>query len=159
MRFFAGALLSIVPCLHAFFCRGLALHRPPHALAHILAHTRTCTHTRAQLAEAMVRSPWATKWLLKVDDELMGCGHAYFNTLSIRGAAEVLERTLVEEAGAPAPDPRVPLSEMQRVAVYRLNELLRLQLGKKLALAAREVGAVVHAHVLVCARGLATLAG
>jgi len=92
-----------------------------------------------QLAEAMVRSPWAAKWLLKVDDELMGCGHAFFNTLAIKGAAEVLERTVVEERGQPSTDPSVPLTEMQKVAVYRMNELLRLQLSKKLTLAAREV--------------------
>eukprot|EP00967_Tisochrysis_lutea_P029034 scaffold33930_cov21-Tisochrysis_lutea.AAC.1 len=86
----------------------------------------------------MVRSPWAAKWLLKVDDELMGCGHAFFNTLAIKGAAEVLERTVVEERGQPSTDPSVPLTEMQKVAVYRMNELLRLQLSKKLTLAARE---------------------
>lgn len=39
-----------------------------------------------------MRSPWAAKWLLKVDDEMLGCGHAYFSTLAIKGAAEVLER-------------------------------------------------------------------
>jgi len=45
-----------------------------------------------QVAEAMVRSPWVSKWVLKVDDELLGCGHASFSTLAIKGAAEVLER-------------------------------------------------------------------
>jgi len=36
-------------------------------------------------------------------------------------------------------DPSIPLTEMQLVAVYRLNELLRMQLPKKLHVAAREV--------------------
>lgn len=54
-----------------------------------------------QLAEAMVRSPWASKWLFKVDDEVLGCGHATLSTLAIQGAADVLERTVVEEMGCP----------------------------------------------------------
>jgi hypothetical protein len=45
-----------------------------------------------QLSEAMVRSPWASKWLIKVDDEIGGAGHSFFDTLSIKGAADVLER-------------------------------------------------------------------
>jgi hypothetical protein len=36
-------------------------------------------------------------------------------------------------------DPGVPLNESQRVAAYRLNELLTRQLPRKLALAARDV--------------------
>lgn len=44
------------------------------------------------LSEAMVRSPSTTKWLLKVDDEVAGAGHAYFDTLTIKGALDVLER-------------------------------------------------------------------
>lgn len=50
-------------------------------------------------------------------------------------------RTVVEEGGRPSADPAVALTELQRVAKYRLVELLHGQLPKKLSLAAREVRA------------------
>ncbi|KAL6746704.1 hypothetical protein V8C86DRAFT_1820156 [Haematococcus lacustris] len=92
------------------------------------------------VAEAMVRWPWASQWLLKVDDEVGGAGHASFHTAAIKGAADVLERTREEEGeGSSGSDPTQPLSEWQQVARYRLNELLLRQLPRKLALAARDV--------------------
>lgn len=108
----------------------------------------------SQLAEAMVRSPGAPKWLLKIDDEVGGGGHAWVDTLSIVGAAAVLERTLVEEGGAASPDPAVILTDAQKVAVYRINELLRKQLSKKLQLAARDVYPTYHSFIVAfAARG------
>lgn len=51
------------------------------------------------LAECMVRHPAVPKWLFKIDDEVMGLGHAFFDTASIRGGAEVLARVVEEAAG------------------------------------------------------------
>jgi hypothetical protein len=48
-------------------------------------------------------------------------------------------RTIIEEQGQAVCDPGVPLTEYQRVAAYRLNQLLARQLPRKLALAARDV--------------------
>lgn len=45
-----------------------------------------------RLAEAMVRYPATRTWLLKIDDEHMGNGHAYFRRQDINGANEVLDR-------------------------------------------------------------------
>ncbi|GAX77423.1 hypothetical protein CEUSTIGMA_g4868.t1 [Chlamydomonas eustigma] len=102
------------------------------------------------IAEAMARNPWVRKWVLKVDDEVMGCGHASLDLQGIKGAADVLKRVDLEQQlqthrppatgpqAGPA-NPSEPLSDAQRVGAYRINELLYRQLPKHLSLACREV--------------------
>lgn len=91
-------------------------------------------------AEAMVRNPRVARWLLKVDDEVMGCGTASFETKSIKGAPEVLERLIWEHqqnhkhALVSLSSDIPPLTEPEQVAQYRLNELLFRQLPRQLGL-------------------------
>jgi hypothetical protein len=96
-----------------------------------------------------VRWPHVHHWVAKVDDEAgQGAGHASYQLAGIRGAAEVLARTALEEAGRPPPPatgPVPPLSEAQRVAVYRLSQLLYRQLPDKLSISNKEVRAE-HMH-------------
>ncbi|GLC34485.1 hypothetical protein PLESTB_001256000 [Pleodorina starrii] len=117
------------------------------------------------LAEAMVRHPLVPKWLLKIDDEVMGLGHAFFDTSAIRGAEEVLSRVIAEATGrgptsaadalrlelglgggvggaegasSSSSSSEPPLTEIQRVAMFRLYELLFRQLPRRLHLACRD---------------------
>lgn len=56
------------------------------------ATNTVCMLCALRLAEAMVRYPATRTWLLKIDDEHMGNGHAYFRRQDINGANEVLDR-------------------------------------------------------------------
>lgn len=157
------------------------------------------------VAEAMVRSPLISKWLLKVDNEVMGCGHALLRVANIKGAPVVLERWVLwgacyaastschpaiasllvfcsvgcqdkaeqgyqrchnvppavflsaprrvvaehsqemlqqgqpEVASSSAYQHTGSLSEPQKVAAHRLNDLLLKQLPRALSIACREV--------------------
>ena len=157
------------------------------------------------VAEAMVRSPLISKWLLKVDNEVMGCGHALLRVANIKGAPVVLERWVLwgacyaasgscraaitsllcdpakvdakikqskdacaaitfppvylstpcrvvaehsqemlqqgqpEVASSSAYQHTGALSEPQKVAAHRLNDLLLKQLPRALSIASREV--------------------
>lgn len=139
------------------------------------------------LAEAMVRYPEVAKWLLKIDDEVMGFGHAFFDTASVKGAAEVLQRVADEAAGrretsiadalrielglgpgsgsaggggggaAGVPDGFAgseyqPLTETQRVSMFRLYELLYRQLPRRLHLACRDSYPTYREYVSAIAR-------
>lgn len=101
------------------------------------------------IGEAMVRSPLVSKWLIKIDDEVMGCGIASFETRGIKGVPDVLSRLIMEKqketslvlsssSTPPSTSPEDPssLSEPEQVAKYRLNEFLYRQLPKQLALPA-----------------------
>ncbi|KXZ47062.1 hypothetical protein GPECTOR_38g299 [Gonium pectorale] len=111
------------------------------------------------LAEAMIRNPNVPKWLFKVDDEIMGLGHAFFDTAAIKGSSDVLARVLNDAAGrgprsaadslrlelglappgsAEAGAEATPLNEVQRVAMFRMYELLFRQLPRRLQLACRD---------------------
>ena len=97
------------------------------------------------IGEAMVRSPLVSKWLIKIDDEVMGCGIASFETKSIKGVPDILHRLMMEmqredlqkassSSSSPHADDSSSLSEPEQVAKYRLNEFLYRQLPKQLAL-------------------------
>ncbi|KAG2448854.1 hypothetical protein HYH02_006205 [Chlamydomonas schloesseri] len=132
------------------------------------------------LAECMVRHPAVPKWLFKVDDEVMGLGHAFFDTAAIKGGAEVLARVVEEAAGAgprsAADSLRLelgldgldgggdgagdkPLTEVQRVAMFRMYELLFRQLPKRLHLACRDSYPTYRDYVTSLARRGGVLEG
>ncbi|KAG2432871.1 hypothetical protein HXX76_008603 [Chlamydomonas incerta] len=133
------------------------------------------------LAECMVRHPAVPKWLFKIDDEVMGLGHAFFDTASIKGGAEVLARVVEEAAGAgprsAADSLRLelgldnldggdgggagdkPLTEVQRVALFRLYELLFRQMPKRLHLACRDSYPTYRDYVTSLARRGGVLEG
>eukprot|EP00798_Chlamydomonas_sp_ICE-L_P031417 gene31417-6585_t len=100
------------------------------------------------LSEAMVRCPTVNKWLMKVDDESLGCGHAFFE-----GRPSFLERSLVEQYelqvnSSLESEPLQPLSEEQQVSAYRIHELLRVQLPRALTLAAKDVFRTYRAYIM-----------
>ena len=39
-----------------------------------------------------VRSPWISRWVVKIDDESLGTGSASLDLRSIKGASDVLQR-------------------------------------------------------------------
>ncbi|KAG1656325.1 hypothetical protein FOA52_006656 [Chlamydomonas sp. UWO 241] len=110
------------------------------------------------MSEAMIRSPTATKWLLKMDDGCMGLTHACVDLQAVQGASAVLERVTSEasrstspqasasaSAGVRPPSALPPhsqhsgaLSEGQAVGAYRLRELLRRHLPHALVMASRD---------------------
>ncbi|KAG2501161.1 hypothetical protein HYH03_000976 [Edaphochlamys debaryana] len=136
------------------------------------------------LAETMVRHPEVPKWLFKIDDEIMGHGHAFFDTAAIKGSGEVLTRVLDEATGTgvcsaadslrlelglgpgTAPggpdgsDPFAsPLTEIQRVAMFRLYELLFRQLPRRLHLACRDSYPTYRDYISALARRGGVLEG
>ncbi|EFJ52332.1 hypothetical protein VOLCADRAFT_102998 [Volvox carteri f. nagariensis] len=135
------------------------------------------------LAEAMVRHPLVPKWLFKIDDEIMGMGHAFFDTASIKGCDGVLERVIGEVTGSGPRSPGdalrlelglsgsgdgggaatggsvPPLTEVQRVAMFRLYELLFRQLPRRLHLTCRESYPTYRDYVTTLARRGGVLEG
>ncbi|GFR40108.1 hypothetical protein Agub_g662, partial [Astrephomene gubernaculifera] len=138
------------------------------------------------LAEAMVRHPVVPKWLFKIDDEIMGLGHAFFDTAAVKGSGDVLARVVEEFMGrgvqSPAErlrlefgavtgiaggggnvvrvdDDESPLSEVQRVAMFRLYELLFRQLPRRLHLASRDSYPTYRDYISTLARRGGVLEG
>ncbi|GLI64066.1 hypothetical protein VaNZ11_007230 [Volvox africanus] len=134
------------------------------------------------LAEVMVRHPLVPKWLFKIDDEIMGLGHAFFDVTAIKGTGEVLTRVIAEATGrspASAADAlrlelglhgngnyddgsgggEPQLTEIQRVAMFRLYELLFRQLPRRLHLACRESYPTYRDYVTALARRGGVLEG
>ncbi len=94
--------------------------------------------SRAQSPPPSARHPAVVSGCQRVPD---ACAPDPPKTL-MQGATEVLNRTALEEAGQAPPPPNdalPPLSEAQKVASYRLSQLLYRQLPDKMQLAAREV--------------------
>jgi hypothetical protein len=127
----------------------------PHGAAAGVSSAVDLDRVLGVVAEAMVRSPTATKWLLKMDDGLMGLTHACVDLQAVQGAAAILERVAAEATPVPAspsaivggrPSSALPphsqhtgaLSEGQAVGAYRMKELLRRHLPHALILASRD---------------------
>ena len=43
-------------------------------------------------SHVQIRTPWVSRWLVKIDDESMGTGTASLDLRTIKGASDVLHR-------------------------------------------------------------------
>eukprot|EP00798_Chlamydomonas_sp_ICE-L_P032220 gene32220-16778_t len=98
------------------------------------------------LSEAMVRCPRVQKWLLKIDNESMGYGHALLDVAMIPGARDELESAYQAAltSGNPTGIPLnaevlLPLNEALTCCVNNTLEALKFHLPSVLAIAGSEV--------------------
>jgi hypothetical protein len=87
------------------------------------------------LASLMVEQPTVPRWLMKIDDEHGGRGHAWVDVANIKGLAAVLER-LTDGGKASGGDGVEPPSlARQREAAPTVEATLRRSLARRVAIA------------------------
>jgi hypothetical protein len=87
------------------------------------------------LASLMVEQPTVPRWLMKMDDEHGGRGHAWVDVANIKGLAVVLERLTDGGKASAGGGVEPPSLARQREAAPAVEATLRRSLARRVAIA------------------------
>ncbi|KAK9811483.1 hypothetical protein WJX72_004683 [[Myrmecia] bisecta] len=90
------------------------------------------------LAELIVEHPTVPRWLLKIDDESDGRGHAYVDGAAIPAIGRALQQLANPTGGAQDAESVIEAQDAHEVAIYKIAQALRQAMSHTVTLAGQE---------------------